>query len=68
MNIDKAVFRFAGLMILISLLLSHYHSVHWLWVTAFVGLNMLQASFTGLCPLARLLKALGFKPGAAFGG
>jgi len=68
MNIDKAVFRFAGLMILISLLLSQYHSVHWLWLTAFVGLNMLQASFTGFCPLARILAKMGFRPGAAFGG
>lgn len=66
MNIDKAVFRFAGLVILITLLLSQYHSVHWLWVTAFVGLNMLQASFTGFCPLARVLSKMGFKPGAAF--
>lgn len=67
MNIDKAVFRFAGVMILVSLLLSHYHSVHWLWLTAFVGLNMLQASFTGFCPVARVLGKMGLKPGAAFG-
>lgn len=67
MNIDKAVFRFAGLVILASVLLSHYHSAHWLWLTAFVGLNMLQASFTGFCPLARALAAMGLKPGAAFG-
>lgn len=67
MNIDKAVFRFAGLFILITLLLSHYHSVHWLWLTAFVGLNMLQASFTGFCPMAKILAKMGFQPGAAFG-
>jgi hypothetical protein len=67
MNIDKAVFRFAGLMILVSLLLSYYHSGYWLWLTAFVGLNMLQASFTGFCPLARILSRKGLKPGAAFG-
>lgn len=66
MNIDKVVFRFAGLMILVSLALSQLHSVHWLWLTGFVGLNMLQASFTGFCPLAMLLKKLGFKPGCAF--
>ena len=67
MNIDRAVFRFAGLMILVSLLLSHYHSAYWLWLTAFVGLNMLQASSTGFCPLARFLAKAGFKSGAAFG-
>lgn len=67
MNIDTAVFRFAGLLILVSLLLSYYHSAYWLWLTAFVGLNMLQASFTGFCPLARILARMGLKSGAAFG-
>jgi hypothetical protein len=37
-----------------------------LWFTAFVGANMLQAAFSGFCPLAKILKALGKKPGAAF--
>lgn len=68
MNIDTAVFRFAGVLILVSLLLSQYHSVYWLWLTAVVGLNMLQASFTGFCPLARVLGKLGLKPGHAFDG
>jgi hypothetical protein len=66
MNIDTAVFRFAGSLILVSLLLSQLHSLYWLWLTAFVGLNMLQASFTGFCPLARILARLGVQPGAAF--
>ena len=57
---------FAGVMILLSLVLSQYHHVYWLWLTAFVGANLLQASFTGFCPLAKILKALGGKPGAAF--
>jgi hypothetical protein len=66
MVIDRVVFAFAGSIILISLLLSQVHSGYWLWLTAFVGANMLQASFTGFCPLAVILKALGFKPGEAF--
>jgi len=66
MNIDKAVFRFAGIMILVSLLLAYFHSMYWLWLTAFVGLNMLQASFTGFCPMAMLLAKTGLKPGSAF--
>lgn len=65
-NIDRMVFRVAGGMVLLSLLLSQLHSVHWLWLTAFVGANMLQASFTGLCPMASLLGRLGVAPGAAF--
>ena len=66
MNIDRLVFAFAGSMILLSLLLSQIHSIYWLWFTAFIGANMLQAAFTGFCPLARLLKALGKQPGPAF--
>jgi hypothetical protein len=66
MSIDRLVFAFAGSFILISLVLSQVHSHYWLWFTAFVGANMLQASFTGFCPLAKILKALGFKPGEAF--
>jgi len=66
MNIDRFVFAFAGLMILISVGLSQVHSVYWLFLTAFVGFNMLQAAFTGFCPLAKILKAMGTKPGHAF--
>ena len=66
MNIDRMVMAFAGSMILISLLLSQLHSVHWLWLTAFVGANLFQASFSGFCPLAKFLKKMGLKPGAAF--
>jgi Inner membrane protein YgaP-like, transmembrane domain len=66
MNIDRLVMAFAGSMILLSLLLSQLHSVHWLWLTTFVGANLLQASFSGFCPLAKFLKKLGLKTGAAF--
>jgi len=66
MNIDRMVMAFAGSMILASLLLSQLHSVHWLWLTAFVGANLSQASFSGFCPLAMVLKKLGIKPGLAF--
>jgi hypothetical protein len=66
MNIDRLVLAFAGGFVLLSLLLSLVHSSYWLWFTAFVGANLLQASFTGFCPLAKVLKALGFKPGEAF--
>jgi hypothetical protein len=65
-NIDRLVYRFAGLFVLVSLVLSQVHSVQWLWFTAFVGANLFQSSFTGFCPLALLLQRLGFKPGTAF--
>lgn len=66
MTIDRIVMMFAGAMILSSLALSQLHHVYWLWLTAFVGANLLQASITGFCPLAKILKALGSKPGQAF--
>lgn len=66
MSIDRVVFAFAGFVILASLALSQVHSVYWLLLTAFVGLNMFQAAFTGFCPLAMILKKLGVQPGCAF--
>ncbi len=66
MTIDRFIMAFAGAMVLLSLVLSQYHSVNWLWFAAFVGANMLQAAFTGFCPLAMILKATGIKPGQAF--
>lgn len=66
MNIDRAVLAFAGVMILASLLLTWYVSAYWLLLTAFVGLNMLQAAFTGFCPAAMIFRRLGVKPGCAF--
>lgn len=66
MNVDRLVFAIAGSFILISLALSQLHSVYWLWFTAFVGANMLQASFTGFCPLAIVLKKTGKQSGVAF--
>jgi hypothetical protein len=66
MSIDRVVFAFAGLVILASLALSQVHSVYWLLMAAFVGANMLQAAFTGFCPLAMILKKMGVKPGCAF--
>ena len=66
MNIDRMVMRFAGSMVIISLGLAHYFSPLWLLLALFVGLNLLQASFTGFCPLARILRKLGLQPGSAF--
>lgn len=66
MNIDRIVLIFAGSVILLSLALTHYHSPHWIWLTVFVGANLLQAGFTGFCPLAKMLKAIGKKSGHAF--
>lgn len=66
MSIDRMVLAFAGFVVLASLGLALAHHQYWLWLTAFVGLNLFQAAFTGFCPLAVVLKKLGAKPGQAF--
>lgn len=66
MNLDKAIFAFAGLMILVSVTLAHFVSPWWLLLTTFVGLNLLQTAFTGFCPAAIVFGKLGVKPGSAF--
>ena len=66
MSIDRTVIAFAGTAILVSVALSMVHSIYWLVLTGFVGANLLQAAFTGFCPLAVVLRKLGIKPGSAF--
>lgn len=66
MTIDRIVLAFAGTVNLIGLALGHYVDANWYWLSVFVGANMLQASITGWCPLAMILKKLGVQPGAAF--
>jgi hypothetical protein len=61
MKLEFIIRRFAGIFILVSLALAHYHSLYWLWLTAFVGFNLLQSSFTGFCPLEIILKKLGVR-------
>ncbi len=66
MSIDRIVLAFAGFMVLASLLLGLFVSPNWFWLTAFVGANLLQSSFTGFCPLAMILRKFGVRPGPAF--
>ncbi|NTW48815.1 MAG: DUF2892 domain-containing protein [Chlorobiales bacterium] len=67
MTIDRAVMAFAGFIILLSLGIGHLtQNTNWLFLTGFVGANLFQASFTGFCPLAIILKKLGVQPGQAF--
>lgn len=66
MTLDVAVLRFAGVMVLLSVLLTTYFSPLFIWFTVFIGLNLLQSSFTGVCPAAMVFKAMGMKKGCAF--
>lgn len=66
MNLDRAVLAFAGLVVLVSVALGAFVSPYWLWLAAFAGLNMIQASMTGFCPAAIVFRAFGLREGCAF--
>jgi len=53
---EKIIRAVAGTLILTSIVLSLTVSLKWLWLGGFVGLNLLQSSFTGFCPLEYFLK------------
>lgn len=61
MTVNEGLRFVAGVMILISLLLSQFHSQNWLWFTAFIGINLLQSSMTKWCLMMTILKKIGFK-------
>jgi Inner membrane protein YgaP-like, transmembrane domain len=65
-NVDRAVFTLAGSLLLVSLALDWLVSPYWLLLAAFVGINMIQAAFTGFCPAAIVFRKLGLKQGPAF--
>lgn len=68
MSLDRAVMAFAGVMILISVALTQFVSPWWWVLTAFIGFNLLQSSFTGFCPAAMVMRKLGVGRNAAAGG
>jgi len=71
MTIERIIRSMAGVMILLSLALAHFtgqidmSSLTWLWFTVFIGLNLLQSGFTGVCPPEKLLKKMGFQEGGS---
>ena len=66
MNIDRAVFAFAGVMTLLSVALTQFVSPWFVLFTVFIGLNLLQSAFSGFCPAAIVFKKLGVSSGSAF--
>lgn len=59
MSIDRAIMAFAGVMITVSLLLTHVVHPGFVWLTAFIGLNLFQSAFTGFCPAGMVMRRLG---------
>lgn len=66
MNIDRLVLAIAGSLIVVSVLLGILVHPYWYALTAFLGADLAQASVTGYCPLAALLRGVGVRRGAAF--
>ena len=61
MTVERALRLMAGVVVLISVALAHYVSIYWLWLTVFVGLNLLQSAFTNWCPAMSIFRAMGMK-------
>ncbi len=61
MSLEKSVDAFAGLMVLLSVALTHFVHPGFVWLTVFVGANLFQQAFTGFCPAAIVMRKLGIK-------
>jgi hypothetical protein len=67
MSIDRIVHAVAGTLILASLALTRFHNPNWIWLTVFVGANLLQSGLTNWCLMSRLLAMAGVQGGNACG-
>jgi hypothetical protein len=65
-NVDQAVLAVSGAVVVLSVLLAWYVHPGWLWVPLLLGLHMVQAAFTGWCPVARTLDKMGLRKGQVF--
>jgi len=63
MNLNDALRLLAGFMVLLSVGLTVYVNDNFLWLTVFVGANLLQSAFTKWCPAIWLFRKLGLKEG-----
>jgi hypothetical protein len=61
MSVERSIMAFAGFMVLLSLALTYFVHPYFVWLTVFVGANLLQSAFTGFCPAAMVFRKLGMK-------
>lgn len=61
MSVERGVAAFAGFMVLLSVALTYFVHPYFVWLTVFVGANLLQQSFTGFCPAAMVMRKLGIR-------
>jgi hypothetical protein len=68
MKLENIIRIMAGTMVLTSLALAHWVNTNWLWLAAFVGVNLIQSAMTGFCPAEIILKKLGVGKGDCCSG
>lgn len=66
MSLERTILLVVGIVVLASLLLGIFVAPAWFWVTGLMGAHLVQASFTGMCPVVRLLKRMGLPERAGF--
>lgn len=66
MTLERAILLVVGIVVLGSVLLAVYHDPNWLWLTGLMGLHLVQASFTGMCPVVAMLKKFGLRSRPGF--
>jgi hypothetical protein len=66
MTVERTILLVVGIVVLVSTLLAVYHSSNWLWLPGVMGAHLIQASFTGLCPVVAALKKMGIPTKAGF--
>ncbi|MXQ07843.1 DUF2892 domain-containing protein [Alphaproteobacteria bacterium GH1-50] len=67
MTVERGILLIVGVLVVGSVLLAAFHSVNWLWLTGILGAHLIQASFTGVCPVVMTLKKMGLETKAGFG-
>lgn len=66
MSLERAILLIVGSIIVVTVLLGVSHSLNWLWITGLLGAHLVQASFTGFCPVVRTLKSMGYQSKPSF--
>lgn len=61
MSVERTLFAFGGIMVMLTCVLSLVHDHNWTWFTLFIGFNCFQSSFTGFCPPAWAMKQMGWQ-------
>ena len=68
MTVERGILLIVGAIVVLSVLLAVYNNINWLWLTGILGLHLVQASFTGICPVVMALKKMGLPSKAGFAG